>query len=107
MTELVGENGNDLGSSTPKVFGVDRQDWSPGLGYSFVAFCTCLCCANTQAMLTPLGVGVPCKSLGWGALTTPHPTHHVRATAASHATNPPNLPVPRPGSVASGLWRQA
>ena len=60
----------------PLLFGVDWQDWSPGLGYSLVAFCTRLCWANTQAMLTPSGVGVPCNSLGWGALIAP-PTPHT------------------------------
>ena len=45
----------------PLVFGVDWQDWSPGLGYSLVAFCMHLCWANIQAMLTPSGVGVPCN----------------------------------------------
>lgn len=50
----------------PLVFGVDRQDWSPGLGYSFVTFCTCLCCANPQAILTLSGVRVPCNRVWVG-----------------------------------------
>lgn len=51
----------------PPMFGVDRQDWSPGRGYSFVAFYTRLCCASTQAMLAPSRVVMPCSRVWDGA----------------------------------------